>query len=377
MRPALRRLWLQIHRYAALGLGWLLALAALLGALLTVARPLDRALHPELFTRPGATASASASGSLEDMRAQLRRELGDAASFTLRPPRNASDTLWVYVSGPWDGIVFLDPASGRELGRRGEHEGFYNLLFELHSALLLGDTGKAVLTTAAGVYLLLLVTGLVLWWPVRWPPSLRIRWGRPVLRAVFDLHSVGGAVLGFLVAVSVVTGAYMAWPPLRPLVSSLFGEKPVAPPRVTPKSAPADGAPTLDALVARAQALFPQGMVGYVQVPAKATQPVRVRFKLPEDPHPNGLTSVWLHPATGEVLDTVRFDRLDAGHRAVSVIYPLHTGALGGPLHTVLTGLLGASLAALGGTGLWLWWKRRRPQAQAATRPRATNPGRS
>lgn len=374
MRPALRRLWLQIHRYTALGIGWLLAFAALLGALLTVAKPLDRALHPELFTRPAASEPATAS--LEAIRTQLRRELGEGASFTMRPPRTSADTLWVYVAGPWDGIVFLDPASGRELGRRGEHEGFYNLLFELHSALLLGDTGKAVLTTAAGVYLLLLVTGLVLWWPVRWPPSFRIRWGRPALRAVFDLHSIGGAVLGLLIAVSVVTGAYMAWPPLRPWVSSLFGEKPVAAPRVTPQPAPAAGVPTLDALVARAQALFPQGMVGYVQVPAKASQPVRVRFKLPEDPHPNGLTSVWLHPATGEVLGTVRFDRLDAGHRAVSVIYPLHTGALGGPLHTVVTGLLGAGLAALGGTGLWLWWKRRRPQVQAAARQRAASLGR-
>jgi hypothetical protein len=30
MRPALRRIWLKLHRWTALGLGWLLALNALL-----------------------------------------------------------------------------------------------------------------------------------------------------------------------------------------------------------------------------------------------------------------------------------------------------------------------------------------------------------
>jgi uncharacterized iron-regulated membrane protein len=351
MRQTSRRLWLTLHRYAALGLGWLLALAALLGAALTVAKPLDHWWNAPLFVQ----APAAAPAQLEPIRLQLQREFGPSASFTLRPPREAQDTLWAYVRGPWDGIVFLDAGSGRELGRRAELEGLYNLLFELHSSLLLGDAGQAVLTTAAMVYLLLLASGLVLWWPVRWPPRLTVRWSGGALRGVFDLHSVGGALLGLLIAVSVATGAYMAWPPLRPLVSSLVGQVPLKPPSMAPVGGPRM---PLDELVRRARAEFPDGQVGYIQA-GPPSQPVRVRLRLPDDPHPNGLSSVWLHPVSGAVLAAHRWDRLDAGHRAVSVIYPLHTGALGGTVHTVAVGLLGLTLAGLGGTGLWLWWKRR------------------
>mgnify|MGYP001348608603 CR=1 FL=1 len=272
-RATLRRLWLKFHRYCALSLGCVLAVAALLGALLTVAKPLDRALNHPLFVQ----ATSAPSVPLAQVHAQLRQEFGPAASFTLRPPRQDGDTLWAYVQSDWEGVVFLDAATGRELGRRGEHEGFYNLLFELHSTLLFGERGQAVLTAAAATYLVLLATGLVLWWPRRWAGVLRVRWRDGALRTIFDLHGLGGALLGLLLAVSVATGAYMAWPPLRPLVSAAFGERPASPPKVHGVEAP-DAADDIDAMVLQAKRLFPGAMVGYVQLPGSSSQPVRVRL---------------------------------------------------------------------------------------------------
>lgn len=86
-------------------------------------------------------------------------------------------------------------------------------------------------------------------------------------------------------------------------------------------------------------------MIGYVQV--SPAQPVRVRLKLADDSHPNGLTSVWLHPFTGIAMATQRFDQLDTGLRIVSVVYPLHTGELGGLALTIIVGLGGMVLAML------------------------------
>ncbi|HEX7890278.1 MAG TPA: PepSY-associated TM helix domain-containing protein [Ramlibacter sp.] len=359
-------MWLKAHRYCALTLGWLLVLAALLGAALTVAHPLDQALHPGLFARGAQNGAASCR--LETVQARLLSEFGPTASYTFRPPREAADTLWVRVRGGWNGTVYVDPSDCRERGRRGEREGFYNLLFELHSALLLGERGQAVLTTAAATYLALLLSGLVLWWPNRWPPRLQVRWSAGALRSVFDLHGLGGAFLGLFLAVAVATGAYMSWPPLRPFVSSLAGERP-APAPVVPRAAAAASAMPLDQLVRIAQARWPQGKVGSVISGGDTARPVRVRLKLPDDPHPVGLSSVWLHPATGEVLALQRWDQLDLGHKAISVIYPLHTGDLGGPLHAVLVGLLGLALAGLGGSGLWLWWRRRPATSRNWMRP--------
>ena len=362
LRAPLRRLWLTLHRWTGLTLGPLLALTALLGALLVVALPLDHAAHPEFFTARSHGNAPPAP--LEPLRQRLLAEFGPDTNLTLRPPRQPGDTLWVMVRGRWDGTLYIDPATGAEQGRRGTHEGAYNLLFELHSSLLLEDTGKGILAIAALTYLFLLVTGLVLWWPVRWPPSLRIVLNRGLLRGLFDLHRTGGAVLGLLIAVSVFTGAYMAWRPLGGFISTALGQAPAKPPVVAKGSATGPRLPLAE-LVARAQAVFPGQPIGYVQVPARTDRPLRVRFRLADDPHPNGIGSVWLHPVTGDVLGVRRWQDLDTGSGAVAVIYPLHTGVLGGVLHEVLTALLGLALAGLGVSGVWLWWRRRAVAAAA------------
>lgn len=367
MRAPLRRLWLKLHRWIGLSLGPLLALTALLGAVLVVALPIDRYAHPDFFVARSAGQATPPPLALEPLRQRLLAEFGPATDLTLRPPRRAGETLWVRVrASQWAGTLYLDPATGAEQGRRGTHEGAYNLLFELHSSLLMEDTGKGILAFAALAYLLLLVTGVVLWWPTRWPPSLRIVLDKGLLRGLFDLHRTGGAVLGLLIAVSVFTGAYMAWRPLGGFISAAAGQQPFKPPAVP--AAPA-GAPrlSLDELVARAQQVFPGQPIGYAQVPGKPNRPMRVRFRLPDDPHPNGIGSVWLHPLTGEVLAVRRWQELDAGNGMVAVVYPLHTGELGGPLHEAATAVLGLALAGLGLSGIWLWW-RRRTAAGAARR---------
>jgi uncharacterized iron-regulated membrane protein len=68
------------------------------------------------------------------------------------------------------------------------------------------------------------------------------------------------------------------------------------------------------------------------------------------------------------VLKVARWNELDAGSRIVTTIYPLHTGALGGTPHVVLTALSGLVLATLGFIGLALWWLRRSARKAGAVR---------
>ncbi|MFG6413494.1 PepSY-associated TM helix domain-containing protein [Roseateles sp. DC23W] len=352
----MRRFWLKLHRWLALALGLPLIVVALLGSSLVVLKPLDRWLNAELFGVPPAP---TAPDLLERTRGQLQGEFGAGASFVLRPPREAGESLRATVRGPWEGFVYFDPRDARELGRRGEREGLFNFVFELHSTLLMNDAGKPLLAVLALSYVVLLVGGLVLWWPKRWKKAFALALDRGLLRGLFDLHRSFGAMLGLLIAVPVATGAYMAWKPLPQAVTSLSGRAPLSPPKVTAVD-PAAPPATLDTLVETASALFGGAPVGFVALPAGSAKPVRVRLVLPDDPHPNGLTSVWLHPQTGTVLRADRWNELDPGSRANSVIYPLHTGELGGLVMETLNALLGLALVSLGVTGLCLWWLRRK-----------------
>jgi uncharacterized iron-regulated membrane protein len=363
MMRRLRDLWLSAHRWFALSLGWVLGLMGLTGALLVIAPPIDEQLHPQLFK----VVKHDASGfehrvalSLEAIRTKLGAEFGRQASLSFLPPREADDSLSVLVRGAWKGTVFIDPFSGAELGRRGENEGIVNFLFKLHSSLFMDDIGRSVLAIIALCYLLLLTTGLILWWPRCGQSGWRIELRRGWVRSLFNLHRVTGATLGVLIAVSVATGVYMAWQPLRGFVTTLSGEKPMRAPALPLASRSASGARLpVDTLVDTARAGFAQSRVYLVQVPAKADLPVHVRLHLPDDPHPNGRTLVWVDPVTGKILAAQRWNKLDVGARAVAVIYPLHTGVLGGPVLEAVVMMNGLTLAGMTATGLWLWWRRR------------------
>jgi len=355
-----RRAWLTAHRWFALGLGWVLVLSGLTGALLVVAQPLDRQLHPELFhARTTETVPGSVPASLQQALERFQVQFARGSTFSFRPAQAAGETTELRVAGPWKGSVYLDPATGLEQGRRGSDEGALNLLFTLHSSLWLQSTGKAVLACVALIYACLLLSGLILWWPRRWPPVWKPEVRKDLLRALFDLHRLGGAMLGLLILVSVSTGAYMAWRPLGSAINAVSGSTAVKPPTLPahPSDAPVA---SLDVLAASARQAWPDATLAVLPVPTDARHPLRVRLRTADEPHPYGVSPVWLDPVTGKLLAKRRWNEMDPGSGAVAVIFPLHTGMLGGPLHQVFVALIGLSLAGLGGSGLWLWWRRRK-----------------
>lgn len=350
----LRRVWRMLHRWLGLTFGCLLMVSALTGSLLVFARPLDVAMHPELFR-----SSSDLRAGLQPVVSRLRAQFDPDAAFDLRLPTGAKESLQVAVSGPWSGTVYVDAASGRELGRRAAGEGFFNVLFELHATLHAGDSGRAVLAFAAMAYCAMLLSGLVLWWPVRWTRAFSVRTRRGATAALMDLHRVAGAALGLLVLVAVASGAYMAWRPLAGWVTSIAGAAPPAPPMApAPPDARAATA-SIDVAVQRAGEHWPGAVVSTVHVPPRSVAAVRVRLRLPGDPHPIGMSMAWLDPLSGRVHAARHWTQLDAGTRAFSFVYPLHSGALAGFPTLLLTLAGGLALAALGVTGAWSWARRR------------------
>lgn len=350
----LRRSLRVAHRWVGLTFGCLLVVSAITGSLLVFARPLDMALHPELFLSSGGFRVA-----LQAVVPRLRVEFGPDAAFNLRLPTRAEESLQVIVSGAWSGTVYLDAATGQELGRRAAGQGFLNKLFELHSTLYAGDTGRAMLACAALAYCAMLLSGFVLWWPVRWARAFSVRTRSGGAVALLDLHRAAGAALGLLVLVGVASGAYMAWRPLSGWVSSIAGGAPSASESsIALPDAPVVAAP-IDAAVQRAREHWPDAIVSAVHVPPRSLAATRVRLRLPGDPHPIGMSTAWLDPLSGRVRAARRWSELDAGTRAFSFVYPLHTGGLSGLSTLLLTLAGGLALAAFGCTGVWLWTQRR------------------
>jgi uncharacterized iron-regulated membrane protein len=181
-------------------------------------------------------------------------------------------------------------------------------------------------------------------------------------------------LLGLLVLSAVASGTYVVWRPLAGWVNSV-ASTPRAGPPVLPQQIPdtPDGAapaPPLDALVRAGAGAAGQGArLVDIGLPVGKPGPVRLRYHLPGDPHPNGQSYVWLDPRQGAVLQRTRWDEADLGSRLQGWLYPFHAGQLWGVPHTALLLLFGISLSWFTLSGPLLWWLRRRALAATHRQP--------
>ncbi|WP_166670815.1 PepSY domain-containing protein [Olivibacter sp. XZL3] len=103
--------------------------------------------------------------------------------------------------------AFVDPYQHRILKIKENTISFFPVVLHLHVNLLLpGMIGHAIISYATLVYIVLLLGGLVLWWPKKWNKrllrnALTMKWGAGPKRVNYDLHNVPGfyAFLPFLV----------------------------------------------------------------------------------------------------------------------------------------------------------------------------------
>lgn len=327
----------RIHRIAGIVLLIPVLLVTLSGALLA---GLDPSSPPRVETA-GPARLNDAGAVLERAFADARAQHGDDSRYLIRPPRQDDEALVILVDGPgWHGRRYYHPASGEALGSIDFSGDPGHLLFELHASLLLGETGKLILFVSAVGTLVLGISGLCVWLRT----SCRRRSLPPRL-----LHRRLGACFSAAILLAFASGAYMVWRPFSATVNRIAGVQAVAAPKVSLPAAAKLA--RIDTLIGNADATLPGGRIGYIAIAPNGREAVRIRKRFSDDPHPNGLSSVWLEPSTGAPIGHVRWNELDPGSRLFAWIYPLHSGRLGGlpqRLLWILTGLCTAFLAYSG-----------------------------
>ncbi len=152
----------------------------------------------------------------------------NAWQLWLRQPQRVWLRRALFQIHVWSGIglglyVFFISVTGSVLVYRNElymaatSDTGYKLvskLIELHDDLLAGATGRAVNGGGAFAVLLMVLTGLVIWWPGlgRWKRSLTLHRGVGWRRFMWDLHSMVGFWTFAFLLVFALSGLYLCFP---------------------------------------------------------------------------------------------------------------------------------------------------------------------
>ena len=196
------------HFYAGLFVAPFMVLLALTGIIYLFKPQLDPLMYGHLLTVPAAEHALSADEQMQ--RAQAAFPQGKISKYL--PPADATASAqFVMHDGGREVTVFDHPYRGTVLGEQDAKNNLQAIARALHGELMIGTLGDRLIELAAGWGVMLVVSGLYLWWPrgtsaggVLWPRFNRR--GRVFWR---DLHAVVGFWGAAFLLVMLLTG--MAW----------------------------------------------------------------------------------------------------------------------------------------------------------------------
>lgn len=359
------------HNWAGAGIGVLLALLGLTGALLVWKGAwIGWSLGAPSFAPATPAALAKATQRMIAEGGESVRYITYAdAEVPVHTVRLAGDAGFYAAS---DGTVLAQWSS---IWDRPEL-----WLFDLHHHLMVGDAGETIAGIAGLFGIAFVITGTILWWKTRRKFRLRL-WPATMKRKdVVRHHRNLGAVMAPLLFITMLTGTMMT---LRPVAQILL--LPFSPPSEVMAAlekpdvqSRAFDAASIPVALRQAQATFPNAVPRILILPGEPDTPLGLRLKQPDEWHNNGRTTVLLDAASGGVLDAS--DAL-AQPRALQInnaVYPIHAAKIGGWLYKIALTFSGMALTMLGTLAFWSFWKSRlsdkgtvRGQGSSARRPKA------
>lgn len=224
-----RKVWLDVHLWLGLALGFFLALFGTTGSILVFYEEIDKSLNTELFVVEALPQGETAFRPFADIQAAAASVMPANAKsgFVDYPDDSQSSYMFAYnvpsaVSGKadvWKGYV--DPYHARVLGRQLINKAgdifpgaLIPFVFQLHFALLASRTGTLIVGIIGICLVFSVLTWLILWWPLNgsWRGVLTIKLRASAERFNHDLHQAAGFYIFPVLFVVLLSGVYMNLP---------------------------------------------------------------------------------------------------------------------------------------------------------------------
>ncbi len=393
-KPSFYNLAWRWHFYAGLFVAPFMILLALTGIIYLFKPQLDPLLYADLLeVRPGHHTLTA-----DTQREQVAAAYPGAQLKQYLPPiAGDRSAQFVILDQGRELNVFVDPYRGVLLGAQDAQNNLQAIARALHGELMIGTLGDRLIELAAGWGVMLVISGLYLWWPrgrsragVLWP-RLGSR-GRLFWR---DLHAVTGFWGAALLLLMLLSG--MTWTGFwgkqyaelwNRFPTAMWNDMPTSDTQAaslntatrqtvpwalenTPlplsgahaehqhhgaaSSGPAAPEISLQQVVDIATARGVEA--GYSITPPTTAEGVYTIAVFADDPRNDA--TLHIDQYSGRVLADVRWEQYGTVARATEVGVMLHEGKMFGPLNQFII-LLVCLMILLGSvSGLVIWWKRR------------------
>ena len=288
------------------------------------------------------------------------RSDGEKRSDAVQPNQTRQAKPPAGAGGRPTHTAFVNPYTAELLELYNYRETFFYTMFSLHRWLLGGDgsIGKTITGVATFIFLFILITGIILWWPRNkaiLKQHLRIKTSASWKRLNHDLH----IVLGFYSAIFLFIFAFtaLAWSfkwfndGIYKVTNST--SKPAEPPHSTWQAG--NKKISYDSALLALNTIITNVQYYTLRAPNDSTG-VFSATVLPTGAHESAADNYYIDQYSGEVIGSLQYKDKNLGQRVRSTFKPVHVGSIYGwpsKIIACLVCLLGVTFP-ITGTIMWL-----------------------
>lgn len=361
-----------LHQWLGLVSGLVVAIVAITGCFFAFADEIQTAgmNHIEhANTRP--LLSPDSLATLVQHQLEASDDTIKIACVTYRKAGLTARVAWIDKQGTYR-TAMVNPYTGEIVGQlRGES--FFRWILKGHRGLWLPrPIGSYVVGWSTVVFVLVLLSGLVMWMPQRWTrrtlnDRLKVKWKAKMGRRLFDLHNTLGFYVALIALILALTGLTWSFKPVRNAYYSMLTDK-----QMVEWSQPTSDTTQVtnqeevgQQLWQRFQQLIPQEGEGDLRFDFPQGKYDVYRVSYNPDNHRYYRQRYWFFdrysgkPLEGGGSYAIQPSEMSHGYKFFRMTYDIHSGSVGGIWGRIIVFLVSLIVASLPITGYILWWRKR------------------
>ncbi|WBX99737.1 PepSY-associated TM helix domain-containing protein [Chryseobacterium gambrini] len=278
-------------------------------------------------------------------------------------------------------VAYVNPYNGKVLGMYDEKNGFFQIVKMIHWSFLLKQSwGTYVVGIPVLIFVFMLISGIILWWPknkAARKQRFSFKWKNVQnwKRKNYDLHNVLGFYASVFALIFSITGLFYAFLFVQSSIYFIFSGGKTA-------------YPDFSSITTKAPIeLRTEGTLDKISNTVKAKYPDSYNFSIDlghehmdDHEHPNfevyvkhlsysyhKSSSLIFDENSGELLHTHDMKDKNFGEKTVGANYDIHVGSILGLPTKIIAFIVSLICASLPVTGFMIWWGRRKKKTPKAT----------
>ena len=280
--------------------------------------------------------------------------------------KNRSAIVYTY-SDTGNLYLYFNPYTGKYLKTENPETDFFIIVEYIHLYLLLPDyIGKHIIGGATIIFILLLISGMIQWWPKRRSDikrSFTVKWSAKWRRVNYDWHNTSGFYIAAIALILAVTGLTFTYEWVGDGIYKTFnfgGDKAIETktPVIDTTQFKSNSLTAVDHAFIQTIKLQPKAEMIFVTFPQQKGDIINTGV-YPHTLRYDHQSNYYFHPLDGKLIQRQHFDQKSLGLQVVEMNYGIHTGQildLPGKIIAFIASLLAAALPV---TGFVIWYGRR------------------